>query len=363
MKKKVVVGMSGGVDSSVAAALLKEKGYEVIGVYMNVYSGKEQENNGIICYGQKEGNLKIAKKTAEILNIPLFVVDVEGEFKKKVIDYFINGYLEGKTPNPCIMCNRYIKFGILLEKLKKLDINFDYFSTGHYAKVKYNGKRYIIQKGKDKEKDQSYFLFLLTQKQLSKVVFPLGDFKKTEVREIARKYKFPSYERDESQDFISGTPSFFDNEKEIEIVDKRGNVLGKNKGIFYYTIGQRRGLGIAKGMPLYVIGIDAKKKGIIVGEKKDVYKKYLIAGDLNFVSIDKIEYGMKVKGKIRYKSPLSTAYVFPYKNDKIIVRFEKEQWAITPGQAVVLYKGSTLLFGGIIEKGVSHEEITLYIKK
>ncbi len=359
MKKKVFVGMSGGVDSSVSSALLKEEGYEVIGVFMRVWEGKKDNYSK-----QIDDNLKSVEETAEILKIPFFIVDVKKEFEEIVIDYFKNEYLKGRTPNPCIICNRFIKFGILLEKLKKIDKNFDYFATGHYARVEYNGKRYILKEGKDKEKDQSYFLFLLTQEQLSKIIFPLGNLKKTEVKEIAKRYNFPCYEREESQDFICVDTSFlFGNGKEGDIVDINGNILGKHKGIAHYTIGQRRGLGIAKGKPLYVIEINSEKNRIIVGEKKKVYKRCLIAGNINFVSIDKVKDGMKVEGKIRYKSPLSPAYVFQYKNDKIIVKFEKPQWAITPGQAVVLYKKDTLLFGGIIEKGVEDEEIGMYIKK
>ncbi|MCD6407449.1 tRNA 2-thiouridine(34) synthase MnmA, partial [bacterium] len=254
--KKVLVGLSGGVDSSVAALLLKEKGYEVEGVFMKIWDGEETGCGKPACYGPEEKDMEDVKKVAEILKIPLHIIDLRKEYKEIVLDYFKKEYLEGKTPNPCIICNRFLKFEILLEKSYSSGIEFEFFATGHYAIVEYdkNRKRYILKKGVDRNKDQSYFLYLLTQKQLSRVIFPLGKHTKEEVREIARKYNFPVSEKEESQDFISGDRFFlFENgTKEGEIVDKDGNVLGKHKGIIYYTIGQRRGLGIAKGKPLYV---------------------------------------------------------------------------------------------------------------
>jgi len=365
MKKKVVVGLSGGVDSSVAAALLKENGFEVIGVFMKIWAGEKGIKKGG-CYGPEENDLKSAEITAKILNIPLIVVDVVNEFKKIVLSYFKKEYFSGRTPNPCIICNRFIKFGILIEKIKEMGVDFDYFATGHYAIVEYNKERgrYVLKKSVDEEKDQSYFLSLLTQKQLSKLIFPLGHLKKNEVREIGKKYGLPSSEKEESQDFISGDKFFiFGQQKQGDIFDTEGNYLGKHKGIHFYTIGQRRGMGVAKGYPVYVVEIDGKKNRIIVGKKKDVYKKCLIAGKVNPVSVDRIENGMKVEGKIRYKSSLSEATVFPVGKDKIIVKFEKPQWAITPGQAVVLYKGDEVICGAIIEKGVKNEEIDMYIQK
>ncbi len=365
MEKKVIVGLSGGVDSSVAAALLKENGFEVIGVFMKIWAGEEGVEKGG-CYGPEENDLKSAEITAKILNIPLIVIDVAKEFKEIVLKYFKKEYLKGRTPNPCIICNRFIKFGILIEKVKRKGIDFDYFATGHYAIVEYNKnrERYILKKGVDEKKDQSYFLSFLTQRQLSKLFFPLGKLKKKEVKEIGKKYGLPSSEKEESQDFISGDKFFiFGQQKKWDIFDTEGNYLGKHKERHFYTIGQRRGIGIAKGYPVYVVEIDGKKNRIIVGKKQDVYKKCLIAGKVNPVSVDRIEKGMKVEGKIRYKSPLSEAIVFPVEKDKIVVNFKKPQWAITPGQAVVLYKGDEVICGAIIEKGVKNEEIDMYIKK
>jgi len=363
--KKVLVGLSGGVDSSVAAALLKEEGFDVVGVFMKIWAGGKGVKEGG-CYGPKEDDLKLVEITAKILNIPLIIIDVVEEFEKIVLKYFKKEYLKGRTPNPCLICNRFIKFGVLVEKVKKIGIDFDYFATGHYARVEYDKKkrRYILKKGIDEEKDQSYFLAFLTQKQLSKLIFPLGHLKKSEVREIAKKYGLPSSEKKESQDFVSGDKFFlFSQQKQGDISDTDGNYLGKHKGIHFYTIGQRRGTGVAKGYPVYVVEIDGEKNRIIVGKKKDVYKKCLIAGKINLVSVDGIESGMKVEGKIRYKSPLSEATVFPVEKDKVIVKFKKPQWAITPGQAVVLYKGDEVICGAIIEKGVKNEEIDMYIQK
>jgi len=365
MRKKVAVGLSGGVDSSVAAALLKEDGFEVTGVFMKIWAGEKGVKEGG-CYGPEENDLKLAEITAKILNIPLIVVDVAREFKEIVLKYFKKEYLKGRTPNPCLICNRFIKFGILIEKVREMGIDFDYFATGHYSRVEYNKKRgrYVLKKGIDEKKDQSYFLSLLTQRQLSKLIFPLGRLKKSEVKKIGKKYGFPSSEKEESQDFISGDKFFlFSQQKKWDIFDTEGNYLGKHKGRHFYTIGQRRGTGVAKGYPVYVVEIEGKKNRIIVGKKKDVYKKCLIAKKVNPVSVDRIENGMKVEGKIRYKSPLSEATVFPVEKGKIIVNFKKPQWAITPGQAVVLYRKDEIICGAIIEKGVKNEEIGMYIKE
>jgi len=352
--KKVLVGLSGGVDSSVAALLLKEKGYEVEGVFMKIWDGEETGCGKPACYGPEEKDMEDVKKVAEILKIPLHIIDLRKEYKEIVLDYFKKEYLEGKTPNPCIICNRFLKFEILLEKSYSSGIEFEFFGTGHYAIVEYdkNRKRYVLKKGMDKNKDQSYFLYLLTQKQLSRVIFPLGKHTKEEVREIARKYNFPVSEKEESQDFISGDRFFlFENgTKEGEIVDKNGNVIGKHKGIIYYTIGQRRGLGIAKGKPLYVIGIDAKKNRIIVGEENELFKKEFVVKNVNLISIEKIENCIEAEVKIRYKHTPSPATIYPYGENSLKVVFASPQRAITPGQSAVFYKGDIVIGGGIIEK-------------
>jgi len=361
MKKRVIVGMSGGIDSSVSAFLLKEKGYEVIGVFMKIWNDQIPINlkkDKPSCYGPEEKDIEDAKKVAEFLNIPFYLIDVRKEYKEKVFDYFLDEYIKGKTPNPCVICNRFIKFGYLIEKAVQSGIKFDYFATGHYAIVEYDKKngRYLLKKALDRKKDQSYFLYLLNQKQLSFSLFPLGKYRKEKVREIAKKYKIPVSEKSESQDFISGDrfPIFENYAQKGPIIDKKGNVLGYHKGIMFYTIGQRKGLGISFGKPLYVIGILPEKNSIVVGEKKDCYKDTLIAKNLNFISVEKLEKPMEVKAKIRYASKESKAVVYPIGKDIVEVKFSSPQWAVTPGQSVIFYKKDIVIGGGIIINGDRH---------
>ena len=352
--KKIAVGLSGGVDSSVAALLLKEEGYRVEGIFMKIWDGKEKSSSKPACYGPEEKDIEDVKKVTDILKIPLHIIDLRKEYKEVVIDYFKNEYIKGRTPNPCIICNRFLKFGVLLEKTAKSGINFDYFATGHYARIEFDRERgrYILKKGKDPDKDQSYFLYLLTQEQLSRLIFPLGNYTKKKVREIAERYNLPVSDKEESQDFISPDRFFlFENGKrQGEIVDKYGNVLGKHKGIIYYTIGQRRGLGIARGKPYYVIGIDGEKNRIVVGEEEDLFRKEFIVKNINLISVEKIEKAIRVDVKIRYKHSPSPATVIPFKKDSLRVIFDFPQRAITPGQSAVFYQKDIVLGGGIIEK-------------
>jgi len=352
--KKVVVGLSGGVDSSISALLLKEKGYDVFGVFMKIFDEKNKDLTGVksACYGPEEADMEDVERVCKLLDIPLYVVDLKKEYGEIVLKYFVEEYLKGKTPNPCVICNRFLKFDILLKKVFSLGIEFDYFATGHYARVEYDTKRkrYILKKGIDEEKDQSYFLFLLTQNQLEKIIFPLGDYTKKKVREIAKKNNLPLYNKEESQDFICGDRFFLfkDVKKEGLIVDKNGNILGKHRGIFYYTVGQRKGLGIAKGKPLYVIEIDGKENKIVVGEEKDLYKKGLIAEKVNFISIEKLKEKKEVEAKIRYKHIPAKCIIKPLEEDKVEVIFEDEIRAPTPGQAVVFYQKDEVFGGGFI---------------
>ncbi|MCM8759442.1 MAG: tRNA 2-thiouridine(34) synthase MnmA [Candidatus Omnitrophica bacterium] len=355
MKKKVIVGMSGGVDSTVAAILLKQQGYEVEGVFMKTWDEKYSAlcNKKSTCFGPEEKEIEQLGRISRILNIPIHIIDARKEFRKRVLDYFKLEYLSGRTPNPCVMCNRFIKFHFLIEELEKKGVEFDFFATGHYARIECDKskKRFILKKGIDQDKDQSYFLFLLTQKQLSRIIFPLGNYTKNKVKVIARKHGLEISEKQESQDFITGDRFFLFDEgiKEGEIVDKNGNVLGMHKGIIHYTIGQRKGLGIAGKKPLYVIEIQPEKNRIVVGEEKDLYKKTLTADGVNFVSIEKLEEPMKLKTRIRYKHCEAPSEVFPQKNNEVLVVFETPQRAITPGQAAVFYKDDILIGGGFIK--------------
>jgi len=342
VKKKVVVGMSGGVDSSVAASLLKERGYEVVGVHLKMACALSTE--------------KPAKRTASKLDIPFCSLNLKKEFEKKVIDYFSREYSNGRTPNPCIVCNRKIKFKALLKKAKELKA--DYIATGHYAKVIYDKKRkrYLFKKGRDRKKDQSYVLYGLNQKQLKYTLFPLENLTKGKVKKKARELGI--HNRPSSQE-ICFVPDadyrrFLETQitanrlKEGLIVDREGQVLGRHRGIAFYTIGQRRGLGIAFSKPLYVIAIDNNRDVIVVGSEEELLNDELIARDVNWIAIDRLKKPMKVKAKIRYQHREAEAIVTPLSKNRVKVKFEKPQRAITPGQAVVFYDRNVVLGGGWI---------------
>lgn len=354
VKKRVLIGMSGGVDSSVAASLLKKR-YEVIGVHLNLGCALDTRED--------------ARDMATKLDIPLYSLNLKREFEKKVIDYFVKEYSEGRTPNPCVVCNRAIKFKALLKKTKELGA--DYIATGHYAKVVYSGrkKRYLLKKGKDRKKDQSYVLCGLDQKQLEHTLFPLGNLTKEEVRERARKLRI--HNRPSSQEIcfvpnadyrrfletrinLSADKAGTNKEHETTrireglIVDREGKVLGRHKGIAFYTIGQRKGLGIALGKPLYVVAIDSDKDVIVVGSEEEILKGELIAKDVNWIAIDGLKRPRKVKAKIRYQHREAEALITPLSGNRIKAKFEKPQRAITPGQAVVFYDKDVVLGGGWI---------------
>ena len=353
---KVVVAMSGGVDSAVAAALLKKQGYQVAAVTMKIWAGESSLAKGAhhACYGPgEEEDIEDARRVARVLGIPIHVLDLTQEYQAEVLDYFCQEYLSGRTPNPCLMCNHRVKFDALLKKTKESGLDFDYFATGHYARVEYSqaANRYQLKKARDLNKDQSYFLAFLTQEQLSRVIFPLGNYTKAEVRRMAADFGLPVANKPESQDFAAGGySSLLPATPPGPILDRQGNKLGEHRGISYYTIGQRKGLGLSRPEPLYVIDIDLERNAIIVGNKEAVYRNELLASGVNWVAIEKLEQPIEVKARIRYRHREAEATAAPLGEDRVHVRFREPQLAITPGQAVVFYWDDTVAGGGTIER-------------
>ncbi|MCM8800051.1 MAG: tRNA 2-thiouridine(34) synthase MnmA [Candidatus Omnitrophica bacterium] len=351
MKKRIVVAMSGGLDSSVTAALLKREGYEVIGITM-CFNLEDSLTKKPSCCGPQA--IEDARRVAEQLDIKHYILNFSDILKKKIIDDFLKEYLRGRTPNPCIRCNRYIKFDALLKKT--LSLGADFLATGHYARAERVKGGYILKKAKDNIKDQSYFLYLLNQIQLKRVIFPLGEYTKEEVKVIAKDMGLVVADKMGSQDicFIRdrNLRKFLETNlkgkiKPGLIKDKEGNILGKHPGICFYTIGQREGLGISKGCPLYVTMIDKKTDTIIVGEKDDLYSKQLFIKKPHFI-LKPIKNKVVLKVKIRYNHREALALVYPFREGLKVI-FKEPQLAITPGQSAVLYKEDTVLGGGIIE--------------
>ncbi len=346
--KKVLLGMSGGVDSSAAALILKEKGYEVIGVTMDLYSE-----------GNEDDALSTdAKKVCEAIGIPHIEYNLRKEFKCKVIDNFIQEYSNQRTPNPCIECNKYLKFGLMYKKAQELGC--EYISTGHYARVEYSEKykKYVLKKSKNLGKDQSYVLYSIPKEILGKVIFPLGEIKtKEEVRNIVKENNLSIANKPDSEDicFIpdGNYKKFLEKNsnlkpKEGNIVNSKGEILGKHKGLYYYTVGQRKGLGISYKEPLYVIGFNKEKNEVIVGAEKEIYKNEAIVSDINLLLIDEIKDKISVCVKTRYSSREEKATIEKIDKNLVKVCFEKPVPRITPGQSAVFYIDDIVLGGGKI---------------
>lgn len=356
--KKVLIGLSGGVDSSVATHILLKEGYEVSGITMKIYDSKKYTHlpasKRDSCFGSdEEKSIEDAKKVAKHYNIPFYVIDLVNEYETFILNYFREEYHSGRTPNPCIKCNRDIKFGLLLENAIKFGIEFDYFATGHYARIEFdaNKNRYILKKAKFLEKDQSYFLSLLTQNHLSRVILPLGEYSKKEVRDIAKSIGIFTHNKRESQDFYSGDYTYLLNKKSKSgnIVDISGRILGKHNGIENFTIGQRKGLKVSSSEPLYVIAIDKEKNEVIVDRENALFDTILVASNMNWIGIERLVDSIKAKVRIRYRHIEDDATIYPISDDRIKVVFDRPQRAITPGQVVVIYDNDIVLGGGFIE--------------
>jgi len=359
-RKLVIVAMSSGVDSSVAAALLKKQGYEVIGIFMHFW--KEPLRNSLVenkcCSLEAQED---ARRVCQILEIPLYTANVEKEFKKEVVDYFLREYSSGRTPNPCVVCNEHIKFNVLFKKM--LEMKADFIASGHYVlkrEIK-SGERtiYKLFQGKDREKDQSYFLYNFNQRQLARILFPIGDYKKSEIRKIAKKEKLPVFNKDDSQG-LCFTPEKYPEEflrrnlklKKGKIVNTQGKSIGTHEGLPLYTIGQRRGINIGGDGPYYVAGKDLRKNILAVtNNEKDpaLYRSELEVEKVNWIG-EKPQNGVKIWLKTRYRNPLVSGIIKLNKRQSYKIIFKEPQRAISPGQSAVFYRQSGELLGGGVIK-------------
>lgn len=348
MNKRILLGMSGGVDSAVAAVLLKEQGYEVVGATMQLFN----------CENSSKATIEDAKRVCEFLNIEHHIIDFKEDFKKHVVDNFICEYKRCRTPNPCIECNKHLKFGAMYNKAKEL--NCEYIATGHYAKIEFNDifGRNVLKMSNAGKKDQSYVLYNITTELLDIVRFPLGEFNnKDEIREIAKKYNLPVASKPDSEDicFIPDGDYKKFLEDNSDIVSKSGNIvhvdgkiLGKHTGLYKYTIGQRKGLGISNPVPLFVVGFNAEKNELIVGEQDKLYTKEFWVNDINFLYFDNLKDAIEVDVKTRYSAKVAKAKIEQIGNEVKVI-FDEPQKAVTPGQSAVFYIGDVVIGGGKIK--------------
>ena len=360
MAEKVVVAMSGGVDSSVAALLLHQQGYDVVGVTMKLYAVDQADLPAHYKGCCSLDDVEDARSVCRTLGVPHYVLNVQEEFQAHVIDYFCSEYQKGRTPHPCIACNDKIKFDFLMRRAAVMQA--DHVATGHYASIRRTPEGAVLKKAVDQDKDQSYVLFGMGQEQLAHTLMPVGEFSKKDIRQMAVDAGFPNAEKPDSQDIcfipFGDYKAFLQDRVEPtpgEIVDTEGRVLGSHRGIEFFTVGQRRGLGIAAGEPMFVLKVEPETGRVVVGQEEALYQDSLWASRVNYVLGQPPEGPVEVSVKIRYKAEESEAVLHP-RSDGALVRFERPQRAVAPGQAAVFYQGDVLLGGGIIERDAPEDE-------